>query len=232
MTLSAPGFVRGDIPYGEYDCEEIYDQAMEDLIMFFGSQGKSEALYLPEGIVANFPVGMDVVHEVHYVNPTPDPVEVFSYVNAYTIPQENVVEGIWGGQVRDETITIPPKSEHSEWTRCVMNQEVEVRFLASHTHKLGTKFTISRFDGEEVGEVFYENDDWHDPKIIQYEPPIILKAGEGFQYTCTWYNPHDYPIEYGLTSEDEMCNLAIVHTPQNLLAQCKVVETSDGVLWE
>ena len=39
-------------------------------------------------------------------------------------------------------------------------------------------------------------------------------------------------ITYGLTAEDEMCNLAIVHTPFDPTASCVVVETSDGVLWE
>jgi hypothetical protein len=38
-------------------------------------------------------------------------------------------------------------------------------------------------------------------------------------------------VNYGLTSTDEMCNLAIVHTPFNMSALCEVVETSDGVLW-
>ncbi len=69
------------------------------------------------------------------------------------------------------------------------------------------------------------------PKITQYDPPMVVPAGTGFEYSRTWNNWRDEPVSYVLTSEDEMCNLAIVHTPSNRSARCEVVETSDGVLW-
>jgi len=108
---------------------------------------------------------------------------------------------------------------------------VEVLFLASHTHELGIEFTVAPFDGTTTGDIFYTNDDWHDPKIIQYDPPLVIPAGQGFEYACTWRNDRDEDVSYGLESTDEMCNLAIVHTPMDLNALCEVVETSDGVLW-
>ena len=236
MTLSTLGIgVQGDIPYGEYPCEEIYGDAslMENQVMFFGSQGGEgvQTMNLPVGVVAQMPPTMDVIHEVHLVNTTEEDIAVYSRVNAYTISDAEVVEGIWGGQVRDETITVPAQSEATEWTRCVMNVDVDVLFLASHTHRRGIDFTIRRFDGTASGDVFYSNDDWHDPKITQYDPPLVIPAGEGFEYTCTWRNSDDFDVTYGLTAEDEMCNLAIVHTPFDQSARCEVVETSDGVLW-
>ena len=133
--------------------------------------------------------------------------------------------------MRDEHIEIPAEAEHTEWSRCVMNQDVEVLFLASHTHSLGIEFTIAPFDGERVGEVFYRNTDWHVPQIEQYDPPRIVPKGQGFEWTCTWRNPAPRTVQYGLDAADEMCNLAVVHTPFSLSARCEVTETSDGVLW-
>ena len=233
MTLSTPA-VDGNhgLEYGTYNCEDLYAEMLPDQILFFGHQGAaSGTLSLPEGIAATFPVGLDILHEIHYVNPTPEPVQLYSYANAYTITNGEVTDRIWGGQVRDETIEIPANSEHTEWTRCVMNRDVEVHFLASHSHEKGKRFDIARFDGTTTGEVFYTNTDWHDPLITQYDPPLVVPAGTGFEYTCTWENDTDQPISYGSTAQDEMCNLSIVHTPMDLGAQCEVVETSDGVLW-
>ncbi|MEQ9504023.1 MAG: hypothetical protein RIT81_44620 [Deltaproteobacteria bacterium] len=231
MTLSTTGIGGKKIDYGIYDCEDLGD-LMDEVIMIFGSQGAAEdTIQLPEGVAATLVPNLDIIHEVHYVNTSEAPVDVFSRVNAYTIPSEEVVEGIWGGQVRDEHIEIPADSEHTEWTRCVMNEDVDVLFLASHTHQLGIEFTIAPFDGTTVGDVFYSNDDWHDPKIVQYDPPLVLKAGEGFEYSCTWRNDTDAMVPYGLKSTEEMCNLAIVHTPYSESARCEVVETSDGVIW-
>jgi len=236
MTLSALGFGEpSGVAYGRYDCNELYGDAtlMENQIMFFGNQGDAQGqMHLPAGTVANLPPTIDILHEVHYVNPTEEEVEVYSEVNAWTIDQSDVEEMIWGGSVRDEHIEIPAESEHTEWSRCVFNEDVEVLFLAAHQHGLGTRFTIAPFDGTQTGEIFFENTDWESPLITQYEPPLVVPAGTGFEWACTWDNPADKTINYGLEATDEMCNMAVVHTPFSMTAACEVVETSDGVLWE
>jgi len=233
MTLSTTGVNGPEIEYGLHDCNVLYEQMMDSFTMIFGSQSTDYGdMILPDGIAASLPPDIDIVHEVHFINTTDEPIELYSVVNAYTIPEDEVVAGIWGGQVRDETIHIPANSQHTEWTRCLMNREVDVLFLASHTHDLGVEFTIAPYDGTTVGDVFYRNTDLHDPMIVQYDPPMPLPVGQGFEYTCTWDNPRDEPIEYGTSTLDEMCNLALVHTPMDILAKCEVVETSDGVLWE
>lgn len=235
MTLSTLGLTVDDsIQPGQYECSDLYGDSslMQNQIMFFGAQGTpQDTMHLPDGTAANFPAGLRVIHEVHYVNVTAEDVQLYSRVNAWTIPQTAVEEQIWGGQVRDETIELPAGETTTEWTRCVMNRDIEVLFLASHTHALGIEFTIAPFDGVTTGDVFYSNDDWHDPKIIQYDPPLVIPEGTGFEYACTWRNNTDAHVSYGLQSTDEMCNLAIVHTPFDVTALCEVVETSDGVLW-
>ena len=168
---------------------------------------------------------------MHYVNITQEPVKIFNRINAWTVPQDQVESGIWGGSVRDEHINIPAGETHTEWSRCVMTRDVEVLFLASHMHEMGIEFTIRRFDGETSGEVMYTNNDWHVPLITQYEPGMQVKEGEGFEWACTWNNVRDEMINYGTNAADEMCNLAVVFTPFDTSALCKVIETSDGVLW-
>ena len=233
MTLSTTALSGVVFEEGMYDCNELLADNMEDQLMFFGGQGDAEGvMQLPEGVAATFPPNLQVIHEMHYVNVTGEPVNLYSRINAWTIDSSEVVEGIWGGQVRDEHIEIPASSEHSEWTRCVFNEDVEVVFLASHTHDLGALFTVRLFDGENVGEEIYRNDDLHSPLITQYIEPLQIKAGQGFEYECTWDNIRDEDVSYGLTAQDEMCNLAIVHMPMSMTAECTVVETSDGVLWE
>ena len=232
MTISSTGLTPPKTEYGLRECGELYDELMDSVVAVFGSQGSShDVMTLPPGVAATLPASLDIIHEMHFVNVTDQPVEIFSRVNAYTMDAADVDEGIWGGQVRDEFITLPPESTTTEWSRCVFNRDVEVLFLASHTHGLGQEFTVAPFDGETVGDVFYVNDDLHEPKIVQYTEPMLISEGQGFEWTCTWNNPNEFEINYGLTSADEMCNLAIVHTPFDINAQCEVVESSDGVLW-
>ena len=234
MTLSTPGLIDIDLPAGTYDCDQLYqDVLMENQIMFFGTQGEPEGeLHLPQGVAAQMPPELTIVHEIHFVNTTDQEIELYSRVNGWTIDSDEVVDGIWGGSVRDENINVPAGTRTTEWSRCVMNTDVEVQFLASHMHELGVEFTIAPFDGKTTGDVFFTNDDWHDPLITQYDPPRVVPAGQGFEWSCTWENDREQEAAYGLTAQDEMCNLALVHTPFDVTAQCEVVETSDGVLWE
>jgi len=232
MTISSTGLTPPPVEYGLRDCQGLYDELMDSVVSVFGSQGTShDVMNLPYGVAATLPSNIDIIHEMHFVNVTDQPVEIFSRVNAYTMDPADVQEGIWGGQVRDEFITLPPAQTTTEWSRCVFNRDVEVLFLASHTHGLGEEFTVAHFDGMTTSPVFYVNDDLHTPKIVQYEEPMVIPAGEGFEWTCTWNNVNEHEINYGVTSADEMCNLAIVHTPFDVTAQCEVIETSDGVLW-
>lgn len=221
-------------PEGTYRCEDVYTGAfMEDQVMMFGDSGNdSGVLQLPPGVVAMVPAAIPVVHEVHFLNATDAPIELRSVVNVYTIPSEEVVDGVWGGSVRDENIHVPAGAvDHVEWSRCVFNRDVEVHFLAAHQHALGERFTIAPFDGVAVGDILFENTDWRDPMVTQYDPPLVVPAGQGFEWACHWSNPAEDEVTYGLTAADEMCNLAVVHTPMDLTAACEVVETSDGVLW-
>ncbi len=235
MTLSTALVPEGvGKEAGIYPCDDVYQgDFMNNQTMFFGNQGDADGtLHLPPGVAATLPATIDVVHEVHYVNASDQPIELYSRINAWTIPESEVTSGIWGGSVRDEHINIPAEATaHTEWSRCVMNRDVEVLFLASHTHRRGVEFAIAPFDGETTGDVFYRNDDWHDPKIVQYDPPLIVPEGTGFEFSCTWKNEDAFAVNYGLNAEDEMCNMAIVHTPFDITAWCDVVETSDGVLW-
>ena len=247
FTLSALGFslsgteTENPIAHGSYDCEDLYSDStvMEEAIMVFGGQGDAFGeMAFPEGTVANVPATIDVLHELHYVNPTEETVDVYSEVNAYIIDQSEVEKSMWGGSVRDENINIPVADEtYEEWSRCEFNEDVEVLVLAGHQHELGTRFDIAPYDGEsgEVGDVFFSNDDWHTPMITQYDPPMMVPAGHGFEWTCAWKNTTGEPVNYGNKSTDEMCNMAVVFRPVDgmlsLTAACEVVETSDGVIW-
>ena len=236
MTIATPSLLTSMLEPGVYDCQTLLEDLMgpdSNYTMAFGlgAGDPTGEMHLPEGVAAQLPPGIDIIHEIHYVNTTAEPKEVSAYVNAYTMDIDDVESGLWGGQVRDESILVPAGETATEWSRCVMNRDVEVLFLASHTHELGKTFTIKHFDGTDVGQTIFENTNWHDPKITQYDPPLVIPAGTGFEWTCSFFNPNDHDVIYGSGAYDEMCNMTIVHTPQDFSAKCEVVETSDGVIW-
>jgi hypothetical protein len=219
---------------GVYDCADLYAEhaeLMESGIFLYAAQRGEQEIVLPEGVVAEVPDRLDIMHEIHFVNTTDQPVDVWSRVNAYRVPRETVRESIWGFTVRDANIEIPARSTHTEWTRCVMSRDVDVIFLSSHTHELATSVEVRRFDGTAAEEApLYTNRDWHAPALMSFETPLHVPAGQGFEFRCHYDNPRSEPASWGFRAIDEMCQIALVFTPGDFSASCDVVETSDGVL--
>jgi hypothetical protein len=220
-----------DIPDGEYDCRELYDahpQLMDETILY-ASQHAEQSLTLPPGTVAEVPAAIHTMLELHFVNGTDQDLPVWARINAYTIPGSQVTQTIWGEAIRDRNLDIPAGGDDDEWTRCVMDEDVDVLVLSTHTHALGHETDVYRFDGQKRGELLYTNLDWSTPLLMDLTAaPLHVPKGQGFEFHCKYENPGATDVHWGFTSKDEMCNLALVFTPGQAIA-CNPVATSDGL---
>jgi hypothetical protein len=232
MDISVLAFAGVDLDVGTYDCNQIYADypaLMENGLIVYAAQQAEQSITLPEGTVAQLPGGLKIMQEIHYVNATSQPVEAFSKINIYKYTGETL-QTIWGNAVRDTNMDIPV-GESTQWTRCVMDEDIDVLFLSSHTHQLGRNVEVKRFDGAAVGELVYSNDDWHTPQLKEFaDAPLHVAAGTGFEFACHFSNPTGEVVHWGFKAEDEMCQIALVFTPGDAGRKCNVVETSDGVL--
>lgn len=228
MDVMALAFANVDLAPGMYDCNDIYadhPELMEDGLIIYAAQQAEQQIKLPEGTIADLPGGLKVMQEIHYVNATTSDVTAFSKINVHRYDGD-VEQQIWGSAVRDVELEVPP-GESAEWTRCVMSDDVDVLFLTSHTHQLGKKVEIRAFDGATVGELLYENDDWHSPELLSFgEQPLHVPAGSGFEFTCHFDNPTTETVRWGFAAADEMCQIAVVFTPGEASRTCDVVATS------
>ena len=224
-----------DIPVGTYDCDALYAEhpGLMDEIIIYASQHADQQLQLPPGTVASVPSGLKTMLEVHYVNTTEEEQSVFSRINAYWIDSADVTEAIWGHAVRDRHLVIPKGASVDEWTRCEMNQDIDLLVLSTHTHQLAVETTVYRWDGTQTGELIYTNTDWHAPLLMDLtQQPIHVPAGQGFEFHCKYENPSDVDVGWGFKASDEMCQMALVYTPGNGSIKCEPVETSDGMIVE
>jgi hypothetical protein len=232
MDVMALAFTGVELEPGTYDCGALYEEhpaLMEDGLIIYASQSPEQIIQLPEGIAANLPPGISIMQEIHYVNFTDEPVEVFSKVNAYDYPASKLVDTIWGGAVRDVDLAIPAGATHTEWTRCLMNEPVDLLFLSSHTHALGKRVSVNLFDGEAVGERIYENTDWQTPSLKSFgTTPLHRAAGQGVEFACEFDNPTQQDVTWGFNAADEMCQIALVYTPGEAQRACAVVDAGTG----
>jgi hypothetical protein len=228
MDLMVVSLAAPDLQVGEYDCADIYanyPKLMDEGILIYASQQAQQEIKLPEGTAAELLPHLRVMHEIHYVNTTEEAVTAFSKINAYKYDPEKVQQTIWGGAVRDTDITVPAgATKHIEWTRCVMNDDVDVLFMSSHTHKLAERTVIRPFNGTATGDVMYSNTDWHAPPLQDMTAaPVHVAKGQGFEFECHYKNASASDVHWGFTAADEMCQIALVYTPGETTRKCEVV---------
>lgn len=217
---------------GRYDCNALYAAHPElmDQQTLYAAQSPTATIDLGPGVVAKVPPGLPVLFELHYVNASSQLVHVESHINAYTIDAHAVTTTIAGGALRRRHLALPPHADTTTWARCVMDRDVDLILLSSHTHRLGRDVRIFSFDGTNVGEQLYVNTQWATPNLQQFSPPVHLAAGTGLQVQCHYFNDGDAPVEWGYLAANEMCNMVMVWTPGSAGARCTEVATSDGIL--
>jgi len=125
---------------------------------------------------------------------------------------------------QDRTVSVPPGLSTGT-SVCHLtgdpneNREMTVMALTGHYHFRGIKFQVwkTNVDGS-LGDMVYLNEGYSDPKFQQYSldestPAIdggklVLKPGEGLQWTCTWQNDSTQTFKFGPNTEkNEHCNL-------------------------
>ena len=67
-----------------------------------------------------------------------------------------------------------------------------------------TDFKIYISGGSRNNELIYFTQDWQHPPLLQFNPPLVLNAGEGLKAVATYDNNTSEDLVYGLLSEDEM----------------------------
>lgn len=99
--------------------------------------------------------------------------------------------------------------------RVPSGKEYHLYSLGSHMHRHGVDFSVyltNNLQDVVPKQLVYKNVDWDDPKFQQFDPPFVLKAGQGLRFEVTHHyddppSPSAAPLTFGLTSEDEMAIL-------------------------
>ncbi|HMJ10740.1 MAG TPA: hypothetical protein VK524_04995, partial [Polyangiaceae bacterium] len=162
---------------------------------------------LPEGVGKKLFGGQKLIFNYHYLNTSTEPVPARSVLNIHTIDAASVVHRSQLFALLNQTITIPARQSASFTMECTMRQDVVVYGLSRHTHRWGRDFETSFLGGERAGQRVFVSQDWETGTGYAPNPPLLMRAGEGFRFRCDFDNTTDAPLEWGDKATDEMCIL-------------------------
>jgi hypothetical protein len=141
---------------------------------------------------------------------------------------------------QDRLVTVPPGRVTTK-VRCAFTGEgtdardLTIMALTGHYHFRGVEFEVYRVgtDGA-LGDLLYQHEGYDDPPFVEYPPeaPLVLRAGEGIEWWCTYQNDTADTFEFGAnTQRNEHCNLFGFYyptaTPQEAIS-CIRLRDDDG----
>ena len=180
-----------------------------------GSQRAETEIRFPEGVALRIPGGTLFDMNSHYINLLgTQPLIGETYVNLYTLQPEEVIFEARGFAVSNRDINVPPGTTQVIEDQWRVSREIRRRGypestvlsvfqITSHMHRHGELFEINRMS---TGELLHRSITYDNAPLNRFDPPLEFTTGDGLRFQCTHSNyDTDTPIQYGLTSEDEMC---------------------------
>ncbi len=178
---------------------------------FLGAQVSDFTFEFPEGVGIALPANAGLDLNSHYVNGTQSPVKGEVYVNLHTIESAKrlATDLFWV----DDDFVLMPYQNTTVRGYISTDKDADVFMLTSHTHRRGKSFKIYIDGGSRNGELIYESTDWHLPTVKAFNPPLRINKGEKLRYEAVYYNESEFPVRFGLKSDDEMCIVAGYYAP-------------------
>ncbi len=188
---------------GDYRYETLYHLQFHDFVT--GTQWPKMDYHYPEGVAFEIPANFGFDLNSHYVNKGTEPIKGEVYANLYTIPRSEVDKIAKLLSVNNLDLNIPANSsQHKILYNFIASEEMNVFQLFSHAHANMTEFRVYGLGGDIDNELLYITFDWEHPPIKEFDPPILLEAGQGFRIETTYDNPNSRALTFGLRSTDEM----------------------------
>jgi Copper type II ascorbate-dependent monooxygenase, C-terminal domain len=173
-----------------------------------GSQTPLNKYSLPAGVGMRLRGGQRIVFDYHYFNFTGAPVKAESAAAFHTLGASEVKNISTGFAFTNMTIDTPPMDEETFTASCRFKHDVMLQTLARHTHTKGTDFTVWFEGGAQHGQQIWQSLDWEHDQLFNFPAPILVKAGEGFKFACSFRNDGNAPLRFGIAAKDEMCILS------------------------
>jgi Copper type II ascorbate-dependent monooxygenase, C-terminal domain len=183
--------------------------------LYIAQKAHSELQY-PPGVVYSLPAAQMVRIELHFLNTTQKPLDVTGSVRLKEARPGTVVAHanlLFYGNLN---IQIPPLSKKTVGPSFhAFGAKTPTIFgLTGHQHHRGTGVTIELASSATApGTMLYDNDDWADPPLTSFDPPIATTPGQGFRYSCTYDNPTNHTVAFGEGFNEEMCFLWAYYYP-------------------
>jgi hypothetical protein len=196
---------------------------IEGLMPCFGLSGtdatrvliaeKPETVFaMPPGVGFTLRPNQPLTAELHYFNPTEDPIDITATI------EFEIAEGEEAANMKEASMVfagstdiflpmgMPGTVEFYMPLAGTPQEPVRMFALTSHTHSLGVRATIDRVSSPtDTGVQLHESLSWAEPPMTEFMPALELTGSDGLRLRCEYVNDRDVDVVFGTAVQDEMC---------------------------
>ncbi|MFO0624079.1 MAG: hypothetical protein U0325_00565 [Polyangiales bacterium] len=205
-------------PEGFSECNVLIRTSWRPI--WAGGTGRRE-FRLPENVGFRVPANTQYLIQYHLQNTRPTPVTERSGLNLAYAPDPSRVTPAGIYALGSFSLEIPARAQgFQQVIDCMADRELRVFAAFPHMHKLGTRVRFEAGASRDALSTLYRIDPW--PFGDQPLDPVdfTIRPGTHLRATCEWNNPHNRPVRFGESSDDEMCIFTMFYYPFESLAGC------------
>ena len=225
-------------PCAEREFNDISAALSGTVVFAQSTQAQRETMGFTEGAVIRIPARSKIVAGIHLLNMGPDPRETAGWMTLEAI-HPGLVETILSPMMftyRD--LEIPPLSTIEFVGGCAGVRglaPLELHYALPHYHRAGIEARLSFFEGEEETIAIDQQGFGATPMGRTFDPPLELEDLTGVEFACTYQNPHDETLTWGIGINEMCVFLAFASTSEVAVAGVEEsfeeeVELEDGTL--
>jgi hypothetical protein len=162
---------------------------------------------MPDGIGKRMRGGQRIIFDYHYFNFGSQTIKAKSALAFHLLPADklkNIAEEL---AFSNFTIDTPPNQAKLFKASCKLKHDVLLMNLVRHTHSKSNEFDVWYEGGPDHGKLVWSSKDWEHDTEHRFPQPILMKAGQGFKWSCGFTNPSNKNLRMGTSASDEMCIL-------------------------
>lgn len=190
---------KGGQPDGEFPCG-----ATLGADMLHASGVGTDDLVFPDGVAVKVAAGTQLMLNLHLFNVTNAPISGVSGTLVQTVPASEVkavAQMELGGTLN---ISVPPNGSQTVEGVCTFPTATTLSTVWPHMHQYGTHMKVT-YQGASGTKVLHDAPySFGDQKNHMLEP-LAIAAGDIVRIQCTYANPTSQTINWGDSSNAEMC---------------------------
>jgi len=207
---------NGGVVYPPHDCPFAVDFSKWQLVA--ATQKSLLDWMLPPGVAIDFSPREPLLIQTHFVNAAALTTVGRARARIVLDPVDPATVHAHAGAMfmQDRTLQVPP-GRSTTTSRCMVTgapadgRDLTVLALTGHYHFRGVAFDVWRVlpDGTRA-ESLYHHEGYDDPLFEMYKGPttLVLHAGEGLEWQCTYQNDGTDTFKFGPNTQlNEHCNL-------------------------